>query len=142
MATRRENVLNAVVAALAGTTNVGTRIYRSKVTAFNRDEIPALLISWDNDTAEQTTSLAYLNWSLDITIAVIVRGNIPDTVADPIVESVHSKLMADRTLGNKSIDIIPINTTNEAVDSDQPAGIVTLGFQIKYRTSNTNLATL
>ena len=50
--------------------------------------------------------------------------------------------MADLTLGGYATDIIPVSTTNEAVDSDQPAGIVTVNYQIKYRTSNTNLATL
>ena len=142
MTTRRETILDAVVTALAGTTNVGTRIYRSKVTAFNRDEVPALLISWDADNPVQTTSLPKLDWTLDIAIAVIVRGDKPDELADPIVESVHSKLMADLTLGGVATNIIPSNTNNEAVDSDQPAGIVTLNYQIKYRTSNTNLATL
>ena len=142
MTTRRETILNAVVTALAGTTNVGTRIYRSRVTAFTRDETPSLLITWDNDSPVQTTSLATLDWSLDITISIISRGDIPDKVADPVIESVHSKIMADLTLGGYATDIIPASTSNEAVDSDQPAGIVNLNYQIKYRTSNTNLATL
>ena len=47
MTTRRETILDAVVTALAGTTNVGTRIYRSRVTAFTREETPSLLITWD-----------------------------------------------------------------------------------------------
>ena len=50
--------------------------------------------------------------------------------------------MADLTLGGVATNVIPTGTTNEAVDSDQPAGIVTVNYQIKYRTSNTNLATL
>ena len=142
MTTKRETILNAVVTALAGTSNVSTRIYRSRVTAVTRDETPALLITWDSDTPVQTTSLATLDWSLDITISIISRGDIPDKVADPVIESVHSKIMADLTLGGYATDIIPALTSNEAVDSDQPAGIVNLNYQIKYRTSNTNLATL
>ena len=142
MTTRRETILDAVVTALAGTTNVGTRIYRSRVTAFTREETPSLLVTWDSDNPVQTTSLPKLDWTLDISIAVIVRGDIPDKVADPVVESLHSKVMADLTLGGVATNVIPTGTTNEAVDSDQPAGIVTVNYQIKYRTSNTNLATL
>ena len=99
-------------------------------------------ITWDADNPVQTTSLPKLDWTLDIAIAVIVRGDKPDEVADPVVESLHSKMMADLTLGGVATNIIPSGTSNEAVDSDQPAGIVTVNYQIKYRTSNTNLATL
>ena len=116
MTTRRENVLSAVITALAGTTNVGTRIYRSRVTAFTREETPSLLVTWDADTPTQTTSLPKLDWTLDISIAVIVRGDQPDKVADPVVESLHSKIMADLTLGGVATDIIPTGTSNEAVD--------------------------
>ena len=142
MTTRRETILDTVVTALAGTTNVGTRIYRSRVTAFTREETPSLLVTWDNDNPVQTNSIKSIDWSLDISIAVIVRGDKPDEIADPVVESVHNKIMTNSTLNDYAINIIPLPTNNEAVDSDQPAGIVTLNFQIKYRTSNTNLATL
>ena len=142
MTTRRETILDTVVTALAGTTNVGTRIYRSRVTAFTREETPSLLVTWDNDNPVQTNSIKSIDWSLDVSIAVIVRGDKPDEIADPVVESVHNKIMTNSTLNDYAINIIPLPTNNEAVDSDQPAGIVTLNFQIKYRTSNTNLATL
>jgi len=46
------------------------------------------------------------------------------------------------TLGGYTMDVIPTGTTNETVDADQPAGVVTCSYQIKYRTSNNNLATL
>ena len=76
MTTRRETILDAVVTALAGTTNVGTRIYRSRVTAFTREETPSLLVTWDSDNPVQTTSLPKLDWTLDISIAVILAvGN-------------------------------------------------------------------
>jgi len=139
MTTRRESILDAVKAALAGTTSVSTRIYRSRSTALSRAESPALLISWSADNASQTTSLATLDWTLEIQIAVIVRGDTPDEVADPIVESLHSKIMAS-TLGGYTMDVIPTGTTNENFDADQPGGVVTCSYQIKYRTLNNNLA--
>ena len=141
MTTRRESILDAVKAALAGTTSVGTRIYRSRVTALTRAESPALLLSWSNDTATQTTSLATLDHTLTIEISVIVRGDTPDEVADPIVESLHNKIMTS-TLGGYTMDVIPTGTTNENVDADQPAGVITCSYQIKYRTLNNDLASV
>ena len=142
MTTRREHILDAVKTALAGTTSVGTKIYRSRVTAFTRAESPALLITWSGDAASQETSLATLDWNLDISIACIVRGETPDEVADPIVESLHQKIMADVTLGGYAMDVIPTGTSNESFDSDQPSGVITSTYQIKYRTLNNNLASV
>jgi len=141
MTTRRETILAAVRTALTGTTGVSTRIYRSRVEPLARAESPAIVVEPVNDTAEQNTSLPTLDWSLTVRVAVIVRGAIPDQVADPIVESLHSKLMADLTLGGYAIDIQPQSVTFEMVEADQPAGVISCDYLIRYRTSVTNLAT-
>lgn len=141
MATRRETILAAVRTALNDTTGVGTRIYRSRVEPMARAESPAIVVEPVSDTAEQNTSLPTLDWSLTVRVAVIVRGAIPDQVADPIVESLHSKLMADLTLGGYAIDIQPQSVNFEMVEADQPAGVISCDYLIRYRTSVTNLAT-
>jgi hypothetical protein len=141
MTTRRERVLAAVATALTGTTGVSTRIYRSRVEPLSRGESPALVIEPINDTAEQNTSLPKLDWSLTVRIAVIVRGNIPDQLADATIESLHSKLMADLTLGGYAIDIQPQGVNFEMVEADQPAGVISCDYLVRYRTSVANLAT-
>jgi hypothetical protein len=141
MTTRRETILAAVRTALTGTTGVSTRIYRSRVEPMARAESPAIVVEPVNDTAEQNTSLPTLDWSLTVRVAVIVRGAIPDQVADPIIESLHSKLMADLTLGGYAIDIQPQSVNFEMVEADQPAGVISCDYLIRYRTSVTNLAT-
>ena len=78
MTTRRETILAAVRTALTNTTQVGTRIYRSRVEPMARAESPAIVVEPLSDTAEQNTSLPTLDWSLTVRIAVIVRGAIPD----------------------------------------------------------------
>lgn len=141
MTTRRETILAAVRTALTGTTGVSTRIYRSRVEPMARAESPAIVIEPVSDQAEQNTSLPKLDWSLTVRISVIVRGNIPDQLADPTVESLHSKLMADLTLGGYAIDIQPIGVNFELVEADQPAGVISCDYLIRYRTSVSNLAT-
>ena len=141
MTTRRERILTAVRTALTGTTGVSTRIYRSRVEPMARAESPAIVVEPVSDTAEQNTSLPTLDWSLTVRVAVIVRGAIPDQVADPIVESLHAKLMADLTLGGYAIDIQPQSVNFEMVEADQPAGVISCDYLIRYRTSVTNLAT-
>jgi len=141
MTTRRETILAAITSTLAGTTGVSTRIYRSRVEPLTRGESPALVIEPISDNAEQLTSLPRLDWSLTVRIAVIVRGNIPDQVADATIESLHSKLMADLTLGGYAIDIQPQGVNFEMVEADQPAGVISCDYLVRYRTSVANLAT-
>jgi hypothetical protein len=139
--TRRERILRAITTALAGTTGVGTRIYRSRVTALARQESPAIVIEPISDTAEQNTALPRLDWSLTVRIAVVVRGDVPDQLADATVESLHAKVMADLTLGGYAIDVQPVAVTFELIDADQPAGVISCDFLVRYRTLVADLTT-
>jgi hypothetical protein len=134
MTTKREQILDRIKTVLAGTTNVGTRIYRSRVVPLTRGESPALIIEPISDSASQGTSLPTLDWSLNVRVAVIVRGDVPDEVADPIVESLHAKMTADLTLNGYAIDVQPMGVDFQMVDADQPAGLISTTWLVKYRT--------
>ena len=140
MTTKRESILTAIAAALVGTTGVSTRIYRSRVEPITRGESPAIVIEPVSDSAQQNTALPTLDWSLVVRVAVIVRGNIPDQLADPTVESLHAKMMADLTLGGYAIDVQPQSVNFELVEADQPAGVIACDFLIRYRTEVENLS--
>lgn len=137
--TKREQILAAIRTALTNTVGVGTRIYRSRVEPLARQESPAIIVEPIKDTCTQNTSLPTLDWSLIVRVAVIVRANVPDQAADPSVESLHSKLMADLTLGGLAIDIQPLQVEFQAVEADVPAGVVICDYRVQYRTSVTNL---
>ena len=138
--TKREQILAAIRTALTGTVQVGTRIYRSRVEPLARNESPAIVVEPVNDVAVQNTALPTLDWSLTVRVAIIVRGNVPDQQADPIVEDAHGKIMADLTLGGYAIDVQPQSASFELLEADQPAGVISLDYLIRYRTSVTDLA--
>ncbi len=140
MTTKRERVLAAVTSALAGTTGVSSRIYRSRVEPVSRAESPALVVEPLSDTAAQNTALPTLDWSMIVRITVIVRGAPPDQLADPIIESLHAKVMADLTLGGYAIDVQPIGVTFNFTEADGAAGEIQCDYRVLYRTSVTNLA--
>ena len=135
MTTRREQILSAITTALAGTTGVGSRIYRSRVEAFSRGESPAISLEPINDTPDTPTSLPTVDRSLALRITVVVRGAIPDQLADPIVESLHALVMADLSLGGLAMDIIPGSTDWQLIEADTPAGVVLCEYVVRYRTS-------
>lgn len=139
MTTVRENIIDDIISSLAGTTNVSTRIYRSRVVPLTRGETPALVVEMVSDTPEQNTSLPKLDWTLTVRVVVITRGDKPDEIADPIIESLHPKLMADLTLGGYAIDVQPSTVSFEMMDADQPAGLVSCEYVIRYRTELADL---
>ena len=135
MASKREDILDAIKTALAGTTGVSTRIYRSRtIPLAQRSELPALIIEWSSDTPEQNTALPTLDWFLSVTVTVLASGDVPDSQADDTIVSMHSKIMADLTLGGEAIDVEPTDQSFEAVDADQPLGAINCSYLVRYRT--------
>ena len=140
MTTKRESILADIASSLAGTVQVGSRIYRSRVVPLSRGESPAIVIEPVSDSAEQNTSLPTLDWSLTVRVSVIVRSDVPDQAADPIVEDMHSKIVADLTLNGYAIDVQPRSVSFEMIDADQPAGVISCTYVIRYRTSVADLS--
>ena len=140
MTTKREGIIAAIATSLASTAGVSGRVYRSRVEPLSRGEAPALILEPVRDTCEQNTSLPTLDWSLTLQITVIVRQNPPDQVADSIIESMHSKMMSDLTVGGRAVDVQPLSTSYESVPADQISGLAVSTFLIRYRTTAASLA--
>ena len=140
MATKREQILTAIVTALASTVGVSGRVYRSRVTAVQRAESPAIVVEPISDTPTQNTSLPTLDWRMRVRVSVITRGDVPDQLADPVIESMHSKMVADLTLGGLAIDVQPDEVTFNLFDADQPAGVIFNDYIVQYRTTVASLA--
>ncbi len=134
MTTKRENILATIKTTLANTSGVGPRIYRSRVEPLSRGESPAIVIEPIRDDAEQNTSLPTLDWTLRVRISVIEIAAVPDQAADDTVESLHSKIMSDLTVGGYAIDVRPFRTEFEFIEADQPLGIISNEYEIRYRT--------
>lgn len=135
MTTKRESIMQALFTALAGTTNVGTRIYRSRVEPVARAESPALVLEPVSDVVEQNTCLPTLDHLLTVRVVVIVRAAVPDQASDPIVQSLHAKMVADLSLGGLAIDVQPGPTEFTLEQADTPVGVIYCTYRIQYRTS-------
>ena len=142
MATKREQIIAALKTSLANTTGVSTRIYRSRIEPITNGESPAIVIEPIEDEPNiNSASYLKIDWTLRIRIVVIVRGTIPDNVADPTVESLFAKVLTDTTVGGLARDIRPATQSFEVLDADEPAGIITCEFEIDYQTSYNSMST-
>ena len=141
MTTKREQILDQIKTVLTSTAGVSSRVYRSRVVPLSRGESPALVIEPVSDNSQENLSLPKLDWALNVRGAVIVRGDVPDEVADPIVESLHSKITADLTLGGYAIDVQSVGVDFALMDADQPAGVISCNYLVRYRTELNDLTT-
>ena len=139
MTTKRESILAAIRTALTDTTGVGTRIYRSRVVPLSRSESPAIVVEPLTDIANNGV-LPKLDWTMTVLISVIVRGDPADQLADPIVEDIHTKLIANQSLHALISGLVPTRVSFNMVEADQDAGVVSLEYEVRYRTSYANLS--
>ncbi|HQU04220.1 MAG TPA: hypothetical protein PLT25_05830 [Acidocella sp.] len=137
MASIRERILEKMVTVLnAGA--IGAPVYRSRTDPVSRAQSPAVLIQPVSDTAKQV-SVPYLDWELLTHVAVYVRGNAPDTLADPILTALNSALLADMSLGGLAMQIMPVSVHFEFSDSDTQLCVATCEYKIDYRTNQQDL---
>jgi len=141
MATKRELILEAIKTALTGSATLGATVYRSRMTPLARGESPAVIVEPVRNDVEQNTCLPTLDHSMQVRVAVIVRGEIPDQLADPVIAAAHSAIMADLTLGGIAIDVQPGETEFTMQDADQPVGVIFSIYIVRYRTSVGDLST-
>ena len=142
MTSKREQILVKIKTNLTGTTGVGSRIFRSRSEPLTRAESPSLVIEFvtDQPTINSATYLK-LDWTLRVRIVVVVRSQTPDTSADPTIESLHTKIVSDPTLGGLAIDVRPSTVTFDVIEADQPAGVVFCEYEIDYRSDYNDLST-
>lgn len=141
MTTRREAILAQITTQLATASGVNGRVYRSRVEPLARGESPAVVVEPRQDQAQQTV-IPRIDWTLNVAVMVIVRSATPDQAADAIVASIHQKMMQDQTLGGISQAIEPQGVSFELIEADQPAGVITCDYNVRYQTSLTDQATL
>ena len=140
MSTKREQILVAVNTLLAATAGVSGRVYRSRQDPFCKRESPSVVIEpGPNTSSPEPVSTCKIDHFFTLVIAVYARGTIPDQVADPVVKSIHSLLMADRNLGGIVQDIWPMSRAPEFDRAESPAVWEVLAYQVRYRTSITDL---
>ena len=144
MTTKREHILDQIKTVLASTAGVSSRVYRERVTPISRGDSPAIVIEPVSDNPDASFSLPRLDWTLNVRVSIICRGSSSSTpyeVADPIVESMHSKITNDLTLNGHAIDVQPGNVSFDMVDADQPAAVIGCEYIVRYRTLVADLTT-
>lgn len=136
MSTKREQILSAITLKLESIT--GLTVERSRTTPLGRTKLPAAIIEPVIDTSDNST-VPYIDWTHVFQVTLFVKGDVPDQIADPSLQSVYEKIMEDQGLGGLTMDIQPVSIENNIMEGDGANGIVILKFRVTYRTSSLTL---
>lgn len=140
MASKREQIVQAIMAKLANTTGVGGRVYRSQADPNPRELSPFVAVQWTSEQAAPET-VPQLERVLNVEVAVYTRDDTPDQAADSILVSAHSLIMSDTSLGGLAIDMRLEDASSEIIAADFPAAKVTHNYSVKFRHSYGDMST-
>lgn len=139
MATLREQITARMVAALTGSTAAGANVYRSRETSIARGMTPAITCMPDGEQDErmgQTTD----KHAYTVNVAIFVRGDPWDQIADGIAEVAHRVLMGDAQLKALSTDVRKVSTDYESEEADRTAGTLSARYRITYLSRADDIA--
>jgi hypothetical protein len=131
MTTAREDILVYIAAQAEAVT--GLTVFRSREAAIARSEGPVLVLK---PLEEQVVKIAneIAIREMHVTLTLIVRGVVPDSVADPYLAQITALIQADTTLGGRAARCIEKSTRWDMQLADLTALIVELTFLVKYLT--------
>lgn len=126
----RENVLQAIVTTLLTVTSA---VYRSRVVALTRGELPAVVVSPESEDTEQLAR-ERMSRRLAVNVAIHARGDIPDQAVDTLAVNLHAALLADDTLGGKCARIFEGGTNWQFNEADGTALEMTISYNVVFST--------
>lgn len=138
MASQRELILQAIVAALGGVGKpTGLTVHRSRALPIEQDELPSVVVY---ALFEETSRIGDTEWlpivdrRLKVRCEVRTKGNPPDQVLDPYLSWVVQTLVSNQKLGGLSDSLHEIQSEWAAVSSNVILGACAQDFEVRYRT--------
>lgn len=136
---KRESILQAVVAVLTAAAPSGVGVYRSRVDALQESEAPALMVAPETEVVQELGQ-GLVEARLQIAVTVLARAILaPDAAADPIIEAAHAALMADPTLGGLAFDTAEQSSEWAMDQTDLEAVALTARYVVWHRRSRASL---
>ena len=138
MSSIREQILARMLVVLTGTLPGAIPVWRSAEFSFDRTLVPAVVIKPDDEETIPLTDLLEVS-HLKVHLEVIVRGNVWDNLADPIIVAGHALLLNDATLATLCSRIRRTEAKWAAHEADSSAGVLTQGYRLQYSTQTNSL---
>lgn len=136
----RQQIRDAIGAALTGLPSTGSRVFVSRLYPLQEIELPALRISWSDESSTPMTmneSMISSRTARINVVAVAKQTAALDDELDTICAEVEAALANPvAALSPLARTIILTGTTTDlSGESDQPTGSATLTYEVEYFTA-------
>lgn len=132
----------------AGVTLVSSRVYATRVYPLTQAKLPAITVTIGSEssglmTMGATMGSKSLDRTVDIAVSVYENANASlDSAIDAIAVQIEEAIGADFTLGGIAKESVLTSTSIDfSGETEQPVGIATLTFSVRYVTSLTDVET-
>jgi len=145
----RSQIRDQFVAILkAGVPLVTRRVYGTRVYPLTQAKLPAITVTASAEASQLMTMGASmgarsLDRTVDITVSIYENATASlDSTIDAIAVQVEEAIGADYTLGGIAKHSVLTSTSIDfSGETEQPVGIATLTFAVRYVTSLTDVET-
>jgi hypothetical protein len=137
--TADENILSYLLTLLQ--TVPDAEAFRSREAPVDKQSGTVILLCPEEAPAELRSSvgsLAIINFGFLVTI--VARGDVPDSIADPVRQAMHSAVMADRTLGGRCALLMLVGTKWDFDKADGTAVAVEMRYVARYQANANDLS--
>jgi hypothetical protein len=140
MSTRTEQITEAIFNLLnADPKPANGEVHRSRLRKFTDSTTYAVVVRQGTDLRLNETTINRSQRQLRVSTEIYARGDIPDKLADAVIEEVVDRVLADRNLGGLCDDILPGNRVPDWAARDTDLVVVDLEFIIDYEVLNGEL---
>lgn len=145
----RKQIRDSFVAVLTtGVPLVSRRVYATRVYPLTQAKLPAITVTASSEssgimTMGATMGSRSLERTVDIAVSIYENATASlDSTVDAIAVQVEEAIGADFTLGGIAKESVLISTSIDfSGETEQPVGIATLTFSVRYVTSFTDVET-
>lgn len=133
MPSLREQILARCATVLAGATPAGANVFRAREVSIIRAVTPAICVLYAGDQGVERNGGVDVH-HITIQVAIFVRGDPWDSLADAVDVPAHAALMADPGLQALGCQLLREGDEPEAQEADRTAGTLTVSYRATFRT--------
>ena len=130
---RREQILARIATLLTGATPAGANVFRARETSITRAVSPSIVVLYAG--GKSVTRLQGVDrHEITVQLAIFVRGDPWDQLADAVDVPAHALVMGDATLTAMGVQLFREPDQVEAQEADRTAGTLVVPYRTVFLT--------
>jgi hypothetical protein len=141
VSTRAEQIIEALKNLLTAAPQIaGGNIWRSRLRPIPAGKALAIVVKRGNESRLERTTIGNYMRQLSVNVEIYARGDVPDQLADGLIEECLSRVMADREFGGLADDTELGGIGAEWDQKDTDLVVMDMEFLVTYEVAETSLA--